>query len=308
MKKIIAIACALVAFACAMSAQNVCFWTYDAESLPIRIYVDEQYMCDITVAYDSEPVFGTEGCANVQMTPDKHKISAVNKYGFMYSGWPGTLRPRADADNMICLAAGKWSQVNHSDYPFLFVGWDPLFWPGPVYHHHHHHYSPHNDDAMLISMAVAAFAGAAAMTAAATSNWKFPDNRFPYVSAGYVFEIMPELGVIRNMARLRSRIGNLGGLSFFGDAGMLSCEYMNKFTWDVGFGLDYGNFDFSFRYKPSFAYDDETFLVAGINYDILFTPHFGMNLGCGFGLSGWGQNGLMDNFEFPLSAGLFVKF
>ena len=37
----------------AASAQSICFWTDAADIVPIRIYVDEEYLGDVTAAFET---------------------------------------------------------------------------------------------------------------------------------------------------------------------------------------------------------------------------------------------------------------
>ena len=47
------------------AAQSICFWTNDADAVPVRIYVDQEYLGDVTVAFDKQPVLDTPGCLSI---------------------------------------------------------------------------------------------------------------------------------------------------------------------------------------------------------------------------------------------------
>lgn len=317
---------------CSLSAraQDVCFWTNDAESLPIRVYVDKSYVGDVTAAYDRFPGMGAEGCLTFLIAPSECQITAVNRYGEVYDGWPGTLRPRHDADNVIKIARGQFVQTERSYDPdddlfWLWVGWDPVYRPVPYVHHHHAGWvdkiDTDDDYLLLLTMSVAAVGGLAAMTAIAARNWSFPDSRFPYISAGYEFQYLPGLGEYRNVARLKYRMGNLGGLSLTGDIGHRTSGYSaysleqmdlrrsdSGLTWSAGLSLDYAGFNFGLRYKPALYAADDSFLVAALNYDFLIGRSLVINIDAGFGVSGYGSEGLVSRFEFPLGIGLGWRF
>ena len=93
MRKLILTFALLIGAFASMSAQQVCFWTNENKTLPIRIYVDEKYVGDLTAAFDKAPAYGEEGTLCVELTPGTHNVAAVNAYGYEYDGWPGVLRP-----------------------------------------------------------------------------------------------------------------------------------------------------------------------------------------------------------------------
>lgn len=322
--------CCLLAplfFVTAAYSQTMCFWTNDQNSVPIRIYVDEQYIGDVTQAFDNEPMLDQPGCLSVDTTPAKHMLTAVNRYGQIYSGWFGSIRPRVDRVNFIHIYPGCFHSVVQSDPRFSFIDWGLFIYsPGPPPYHDFFHDSsddndvnPNDDKALLITMAVAAVAGTAAMAAAAGRNWSYPDNRFPYYSAGLGTEYLFGLASWRNVATIRARFGNFGGLSLLGDFGWSTTNSFHNYssysggtysskTWSVGIGFDYGGFCFAFKYKAPTSSSLDTFLTASAIYDWWFAKNFGVNFHAGFGVSGFGYDSLLERFEFPVGIGLSAKF
>jgi len=309
----------------AAQAQSICFWTDDEEAVPVRIYIDEEYLGDVTQAMDSTPVLDQEGCLSVDVIPGKRQLTAVDKYGRIYSDWPGHISAKAGDVYSIRLKAGGFhTPRNRDDYAFVFLGWDPVPYRYPYhYGRRGRRSSPSLDDDLMVGMAISAFAATAAMTAVAIKNWDFPDSRFPYYSLGWNTEYLGGLGQWRNTVQGRARFGNLGGVSLMADAGiatMLGRTYgdaaPDHFTWSVGAGLDYGGFAFSIRYKAGDAgsggdFDGswDTFLVAQLSYDWWIGDNFGLGIHAGYGISGnVHYDGLMDNYEYPLGLSLLYKF
>ena len=101
------------------AAQSICFWTDDADAVPVRIYVDHEYFGDITVAYQEQPLLDAEGCVSVDTTPDRHELTAVDKYGRVYKGWPGWIRPRTDKVNYLKLRAGQFRSVDRDGWELV---------------------------------------------------------------------------------------------------------------------------------------------------------------------------------------------
>ena len=175
------------------------------------------------------------------------------------------------------------------------------------------------DNDLLIGMGVAAFGATAAMTVAAARNWGIPDNRFPYVALGLGTEYLPVLQEWRNVIQLRTRFGNLGGVSLMADAGLATIfDYYSRpyasvgaptsiFTFSLGAGLDYGGFGFSVHYKPAIAESFDTFLKARFAYDWWITDGTAIDFHAGFGVGGFGEEGLFDYYEFPFGIGLLFK-
>lgn len=309
-----------------LRAQDVLFWTNDTKTLPIRVYVDKEYVGEVSTAYSSKPEPGAEGCLYMVMSPEVHSVTAVNCYGELYDGWSGKIRPEEGALSYVKIKKGSFktaSQASRNDEElfWLWYGWDPIIRPYPVRYHHHDLDIDPDDDALLVTMAVATVGGLAAMTAAAVKNWDYPDDRFPYFSAGYKFEYMCGLEAIRNVARFKYRFGNLGGISLIGDAGYRISEFgrrnirefdsrydYNSFTWSLGFGLEYGGFNFGVRYKPAFNVMEDSFLVADIDYDWILGEHFILSFNSGFGVCGYGDHNLLDRFEFPIGVSFSYKF
>ena len=312
--------------ALAAQAQSICFWTDEKEILPIRIYIDEEYLGDVTKAFSETPVLDTEGCLSVDVLAGKRMLTAVDKYGRIYEDWPGYIRTAKDKVYSIKLSGKGFRRVsNRSDYPYVFVGWDPLPYYYPPVYRHHGRRNPREDDDILAGMAVGAVTLTAAMTALVVKNWDFPDARFPYWSLGWNSEYLTGLNQWRNTLQGKARFGNLGGISLIADIGVASPmersfrEFDNPdhLTWSIGAGLDYGGLGFSIRYKAGASSDSvspvkdsyDTFLIATIGYDWWVSDHLGINVHTGFGLSGnVNYDGLMDNFEYPIGFGLLYKF
>ena len=145
MRKLILTFALLVSAVASLSAQQVCFWTNEYKTLPIRIYVDEQYVGDITASFDKAPAYGTEGTLSIELTPGTHDVAAVNAYGYEYDGWPGTIRPDETKVNYVKLRRDKFPYYTSLGY----IVYDPYWYGldyGPYYHHHHHHYSSASAD------------------------------------------------------------------------------------------------------------------------------------------------------------------
>jgi len=88
MRKLILSFALILCAALSMSAQQVCFWTNEYKTLPLRIYVDEQYVGYVTASFKHAPEFGEEGTLTLNLTPGTHEIVAINAYGYEYDGWP----------------------------------------------------------------------------------------------------------------------------------------------------------------------------------------------------------------------------
>ena len=323
MKKhlLISILFAATLFGLPAAAQSICFWTDDADAVPVRIYVDHEYFGDITVAYSEQPMLDAEGCVSVDTTPERHELTAVDKYGRVYKGWPGWIRPRTDRVNYLRIRAGQFREVDRDDYDWVFVDWIPVYVHVPVggYGVSIEDLDPLVDNGLLVGMGVTAIGATAAMTAAAVRNWGIPDGRFPYAAVGLATEFMPVLQEWRNVAQFRARLGNLGGVSLMADAGVATIlnwysrpyssinDPVSIFTFSVGAGLDYGGFGFSIHYKPAFERSFDTFLKARFAYDWWVTQNTAIDFHAGFGVGGFGEEGLFDYYEFPFGIGLLFK-
>lgn len=323
MKKLSLISLLFAAALCGLpaAAQSICFWTNDADAVPIRIYIDHEYFGDVTVAFEEQPLIDTEGCLSVDTTPDRHELTAVDKYGRVYKGWPGWIRPRTDKVNYLKLSAGQFRTVDREDYDWVFVDWIPVYVDIPVagYGVPIENLDPLVDSDLLIGMGVAAVGATAALGVAAARNWGIPDNRFPYVALGLGTEILPVLREWRNVIQLRTRFGNLGGVSLMADAGLATVfdyysrpyasvgDAANIFTFSVGAGLDYGGFGFSIHYKPAIRESFDTFLKARLAYDWWVSKDTAIDFHAGFGVGGFGEEGLFDYYEFPFGVGLLFK-
>lgn len=299
------------------AAQSICFWTDDADAVPIRIYVDREYIGDVTAAFAEQPLIDTEGCLSVDTTPARHELTAVDKYGRVYQGWPGTIRPRTDRVNYLQIRAGHFQAVDRDDYDYVFVGWDPLFYllDEPIRHHGYgrivRDLDPLTDNGLLIGMGIAAVGATAAVGMAAARNWDIPDYRFPYVAVGLDSEYFSVLDEWRNVVRLKARFGNLGGVSLLTDMGVGLFPYRRStsttFTWSIGAGLDYGGFGFAVRYKPAIDASRDTFLVARLEYDWWVADSFAVCFHGGFGVGGYGEQALFEHYDFPFGIGFLIK-
>ena len=295
------------------SAQSVCFWTDASDLVPIRIYIDEEYLGDVTAAFSSQPALDTEGALSIDTTPERHSLTAVDKYGRVFKSWSGTLTPQPGKIYYERLHAGGFREVNRKDYAFVFLDWVPLF-PLPRYYRHYRfldELSPLEDQGLLVGMAATAVGATAAMGVAASRNWNVEDSRFPYFALGLGTEYFATLYEWRNVAQFKYRFGNKGGFSLLGDAGIASFprswEERAIPTFSFGAGLDYGGLSFSLRYKPAVGTSFDTFLAGRIGYDWWVTPGFALNFHAGFGVGGYGERGLMDHYDFPFGFGLLFR-
>ena len=327
MKRIFTILFAAVLCGLPAAAQSFCFWTDDADVVPVRIYIDREYLGDVTEAYPRQPLLDAPGCLSVDTTPDRHEVTAVDKYGRVYKGWPKWVHAREGEVSFMKMNGRHFRVVNEEQYAFVFVDWDPLYYYDPLLLGGHRipveDLDPLTDNDLLVGMGIAAIGATAAMTVAAARNWDRPDSRFPYVSVGLGTEVLPVTKQWRNVAQLRARFGNLGGVSLLADAGIASTidRYYRSyghygqdmrpasyFTWSVGAGLDYGGFCFAIRYKPACGETSpDTFLNARCSYDIWVAKNFGINLHGGFGVGGYDAAGLFDHYEFPFGIGFLFK-
>ena len=306
------------------AAQSICFWTDDADAVPVRIYIDQEYIGDVTAAFSEQPLLDTPGCLSVDTTPDRHSLTAVDKYGRVYKGWPGSIRPRTDAVNYLQIRAGGFRVVDQRQYDYVFTDWVPLYYylDTPVRYGRYvplDELDPLTDNDLLIGMGIAAVGATAAMSVAAARNWGFPDSRFPSVAVGLGTEYYSTLREWRNVAQFKARFGNLGGVSLMADAGVALFpgryrdpfasidRFGSQFTWSVGAGLDYGGFGFSVRYKPAVGNSSDTFLNARLEYDWWITRHFALDFHAGFGVGGFGEDGTFDYYDFPVGMGFLFR-
>ncbi len=294
----------------AASAQSVCFWTDALDIVPIRIYVDEEYIGDVTAAYDSQPELDAEGTLSLDLTPVHHKLTAVDKYGRVYKQWSGHINPREGKVYFQRLNARGFHEVNRNDYAFVFLDWVPIF-PLPGYYRHSRRIEdlyPLEDSGLLVGMAATAVGATAAMGVAAAKNWNVSDDRFPYVALGLGTEYFSTLRDWRNVAQMKARFGAKGGISLLADAGLAvfpdSWHENTAFTFSLGAGIDYGGLGFSIRYKPAVGRSSDTFLAARLAYDWWVAPKFALEFHGGFGVGGYGNQGLFDYYDFPFGFGL----
>lgn len=299
------------------AAQSLCFWTNDPDAVPVRIYIDQEYLGDVTSAFAEEPLLDTEGCLNVDTTPERHDLTAVDKYGRIYKGWSGRIRPREGEVCFLKLQAGRFRVEDRDDYDFVFLGWNPVFDLIDIPIRHRvlgelvEDLDPLTDNGLMIGMGVAAVGASAALGMAAARNWNVEDERFPYVAVGLDTEYFSVLEEWRNVARFRARFGSLGGVSLMADAGLAVFPYARRsntaFTWSVGAGVDYGGFSFSVRYKAPVGESTDTFLVGRLEYDWWISRGFALAFHAGFGVGGIGGKGLFDHYDFPLGIGFLVR-
>lgn len=309
----------LLAALCGMPAmaQSICFWTNDADAVPVRIYVDQEYLGDVTVAFEEQPDLDTPGCLSIDTTPERHSLTAVDKYGRIYKGWSGSIRARENEVYYLKLRAGKFRVEDRDDYDYVFLTWSPLFDLVDISVRHHvlgsmvENLDPLTDNGLMIGMGIAAAGATAALGVAASKNWNIEDERFPYVALGLDSEYFSVLEEWRNVASFKARFGNLGGVSLMADAGLAVFPYARRsntaFTWSLGAGVDYGGFSFSVRYKAPLGESLDTFLVGRFEYDWWISHGFALAFHAGFGVGGYGAKGLFDKYDFPFGIGVMFR-
>ena len=321
MKKLILSFALLLCAALSMSAQQVCFWTNEYKTLPIRVYIDEQYVGDVTETYKSAPQFGDEGTLSIELTPGTHTIVAVNAQGYEYDGWPGTFRPADDKVSYVKIRKDKFPRYTSLPY----IVYDPYWYSldyGPYYYHHRHHHSSDGnhgssdyDEGELNTEYTAALIVTAASLfvsgmVGAIVNWNYPDYRFPYLSVGYKAEFLPGVGAIRNVAKIKGRIGNYGGMSFIAEGGE---TYYFRTGWEptiaAGFGWAYGAFEVDFRYQLPY-YTQYQFASLDFSYDWFIKKNLAIDFNLGFGLSGLNTfgNQRWNGIEVPFGVGIQYAF
>ena len=109
------------------AAQSICFWTDDADAVPVRIYIDQEYIGDVTAAHPTKPGLDAPGALSVDTTPVRHELTAVDKYGRVFKGWSGELTPQPGKIYFEGLDARGFRKVNRKDYAFVFLDWVPLY-------------------------------------------------------------------------------------------------------------------------------------------------------------------------------------
>ena len=299
----------------AASAQSICFWTDAADIVPIRIYVDEEYLGDVTAAFETQPALDAEGALSIDTTPARHSLTAVDKYGRVFKNWSGTITPKEGLIYFERLHESGFREVNRKDYAFVFLDWEPIFLLPRFYRRSRaiEDLYPREDVGPMVGMAAVAVGATAALGVAAARNWKLEDSRFPYFALGLGTEYFSTLQEWRNVVQMKARFGGKGGVSLLADAGIASFPYYyynsdnNIFTFSAGAALDYGGFSFGVRYKPPVGSSYDTFLVGRIEYDWWLTPGFALDFHAGFGVGGFGERGLMDYYDFPFDFGLLFK-
>ncbi|MBQ9660489.1 MAG: hypothetical protein IJV37_04400 [Bacteroidales bacterium] len=311
------------------AAQSLCFWTDNADIVPVRIYIDKEYLGDVTAAFKTQPLLDTEGTLGVDTTPERHSITAVDKYGRVYNGWDGFVTPQPGQVVYLHIRGGQFQQVDRSDeaFAFIFMNWVPLFTLPLDYGRVYRGLSPMHNAAPGVGMAVAAIGATAAMGAAAANNWDIQDSRFPYFAIGLGTEYFSSLQSWRNVGRIKARFGGQGGFSLIADAGVAILpdrwsyngtstwrdalpdrwRVNTLFTWSVGAGLDYGGLSFSVRYKPAIGNSYDTFLVGQMAYDWWIATHVALSFNVGFGMGGYGENGLRQRYDFPIGFSLLFR-
>ncbi len=291
------------------SAQSICFWTDAADLVPVRIYIDQEYLGDVTEAFGKQPELDTPGALSLDLTPGRHEFTAVDKYGRVYKG-ADHVRARENEIYYLKLKGWNFREVNRADYAFVFLDWLPVFGPYPYRYPRIHveDLSPLEDQGLLIGMAATAVGATAAMGVAAAKNWNVSDERFPYVALGLGTEYFSTLRDWRNVAQMKARFGAKGGISLLADAGLAvfpdSWHENTAFTFSLGAGIDYGGLGFSIRSKPAVGRSSDTFLAARLAYDWWVAPKFALEFHGGFGVGGYGNQGLFDYYDFPFGFGL----
>ena len=152
------------------AGQSICFWTDRGDVLPVRIYVDQEYIGDVTAAFEREPLLDTEGALSVDTTPERHNLTAVDRYGRVYKGWPGYVSPKPGEVLFLRIRGGDFRDVDRSDaaYAFIFLNWNPIPFNG---RYRARDLDPRQDSALLTGMAATAVgASAAGVSAAAVSS------------------------------------------------------------------------------------------------------------------------------------------
>ena len=184
------------------SAQSICFWTDAADLVPVRIYIDQEYLGDVTEAFSKQPELDTPGALSLDLTPGRHDFTAVDKYGRVYKG-ADHVRARENEIYYLKLKGWNFREVNRADYAFVFLDWLPVFGPYPYRYPRIHveDLSPLEDQGLLIGMAATAVGATAAMGVAAAKNWNVSDERFPYVALGLGTEYFSTLRDWRNVAQ-----------------------------------------------------------------------------------------------------------
>ena len=322
MKRIFTILLAAALSGLPAAAQSFCFWTDDPSIVPVRIYIDRVFQGEVTEAFQDEPLPGTPGCLSIDTLPDRHELTAVDKYGRVYKGWPKWVRARDGEINYMQMQGRYFRVVDQAAYGYVFDNWYPIYLLSDLHPRvgiRLEDLDPLTDDDLLVGMGIAAVGATAAMTVAAARNWHLPDGRFPYVAIGLGTELMTVTKQWRNVAQFRARFGNLGGVSLLADAGIAAAlrgrpERAGSlrlpgsyFTWSVGAGLDYGGFGFAVRYKPAIGQSVDTFLAARLAYDFWIDRNFAIEIHGGFGVGGYGRDGLFDHYEFPFGIGFLFS-
>ena len=322
MKRIFTILLAAALSGLPAAAQSFCFWTDAPSIVPVRIYIDRVFQGEVTEAFQDEPLPGTPGCLSIDTLPDRHELTAVDKYGRVYKGWPKWVRARDGEINYMQMQGRYFRVVDQAAYGYVFDNWYPIYLLSDLHPRvgiRLEDLDPLTDDDLLVGMGIAAVGATAAMTVAAARNWHLPDGRFPYVAIGLGTELMTVTKQWRNVAQFRARFGNLGGVSLLADAGIAAAlrgrpERAGSlrlpgsyFTWSVGAGLDYGGFGFAVRYKPAIGQSVDTFLAARLAYDFWIDRNFAIEIHGGFGVGGYGRDGLFDHYEFPFGIGFLFS-
>ena len=322
MKRIFTILLAAALSGLPAAAQSFCFWTDDPSIVPVRIYIDRVFQGEVTEAFQDEPLPGTPGCLSIDTLPDRHELTAVDKYGRVYKGWPKWVRARDGEINYMQMQGRYFRVVDQAAYGYVFDNWYPIYLLSDLHPRvgiRLEDLDPLTDDDLLVGMGIAAVGATAAMTVAAARNWHLPDGRFPYVAIGLGTELMTVTKQWRNVAQFRARFGNLGGVSLLADAGIAAALRGRPeragtlrlpgsyFTWSVGAGLDYGGFGFAVRYKPAIGQSVDTFLTARLAYDFWIDRNFAIEIHGGFGVGGYGRDGLFDHYEFPFGIGFLFS-
>lgn len=316
MKKLILSFALLASAAFSLGAQSVCFWTNEVNNLPLRVYIDGQYAGDVSATYEKSPAYGDEGTLCVDLTAGEHTVAAVNALGYEYDGWPGTLNPSEDRVSFVKIRKNNFPRYTYIPYIIDDPYWYYLDY-GPYYYHHNPSASggsSSNGEDLNVGyaagLAVTAVSFFITGMVGAIVNWNYPDARFPYLSAGLKTEYLPGVNAIRNVVRVKGRIGGFGGLSLIAEGG--EAYYFGN-GWEptiaAGFGWAYGAFEVDFRYQLPY-YTQYQLASLDFSYDWFIRKHLAIDFNLGLALSGknYFGNQRWNGVEFPVGVGIQYAF
>lgn len=319
MRKLILTFALLLSAIFSLCAQQVCFWTNEYKTLPIRVYVDEQYVGDVTESFKSAPEFGAEGTLSIALTPGNHTIAAVNAQGFEYDGWPSTFRPAEDKISFVKIRKDRFPRYCTLPYVIYDPYWYDLTY-GPYYHYRHPSSSgsggsfDYGDGELNTQYTAGLIVTAASLfvtgMVGSIINWNYPDYRFPYFATGAKLEYLPGVNALRSVAKIKGRVGNYGGISFIAEGG--EALYFGRGwepTFAAGFGWAYGAFEVDFRYQLPYLTQAQ-FASLDFSYDWFLNKHLAIDFNLGLAVSGyqgWG-NQRWNGVEVPIGVGIQYVF